>query len=128
MSGTAGLAAARRRRAGGAGVQQPITHEAPQQQPPPKVGLNPIQILQQHAKQIGILTDDINTLKQHASDNASVAPATKDDIEFYKEKYTSLLSEISEMKTNFLKMQTFCMDVNMKLERIQSGKTDSEQN
>lgn len=113
MSGTAALAAARRRRAGG-GTTPPIVSKPTS--PQPKVMLNPVQILQQHDKQIVVLTNELGELKQK--------PVTSEDIEFYKTKYNNLLSEMTEMKTNFVKMQTFCMETNMKVEAMQK-KLDS---
>jgi len=110
MSGTAALAAARRRRAGGANTSpQPMQKPTSPQQ---KVSLNPVQILQQHDKQILVLTNELNEIKKQNS------PVTSEDIEFYKDKYNSLLSEMTEMKTNFVKMQTFCMETNMKVDAM----------
>ena len=109
MSGTAALAAARRRRAGGANAPAPpVTRETPT----PKSVLNPLQILQQHDKQILALTRDLDTIKSQNT------PVTSEDIDFYKNKYSSLLSEMTEMKTNFVKMQTFCMETNMKVDAM----------
>jgi len=110
MSGTAALAAARRRRAGGANTSpQPMSKPTSPQQ---KVSLNPVQILQQHDKQIFVLTNEFNEIKKKN------VPVTNEDIEFYKDKYNTLLSEMTEMKTNFVKMQTFCMETNMKVEAM----------
>ena len=109
MSGTAALAAARRRRAGGGTTPQPISKPT---SPQPKVMLNPVQILQHHDKQIVVLTKEVEELKQVQK------PVTSEDIEFYKQKYNSLLSEMTEMKTNFVKMQTFCMETNMKVDAM----------
>tara|TARA_B110000503_G_C7172593_1_gene425078 strand:+ start:6636 stop:7004 length:369 start_codon:yes stop_codon:yes gene_type:complete len=110
MSGTAALAAARRRRAGGANTSpQPMSKPTSPQQ---KVSLNPVQILQQHDKQIFVLTNEFNEIKKKN------VPVTSEDIEFYKDKYNTLLSEMTEMKTNFVKMQTFCMETNMKVEAM----------
>lgn len=109
MSGTAALAAARRRRAGGGTTPQPISKPT---SPQPKVMLNPVQILQHHDKQIVVLTNEVDELKKVQK------PVTSEDIEFYKQKYNSLLSEMTEMKTNFVKMQTFCMETNMKVEAM----------
>jgi hypothetical protein len=107
MSGTAALAAARRRRAGGSN-----TSPQPMSKPPQKVQLNPVQILQQHDKQIFVLTNELNEIKKQNT------PVTSEDIEFYKNKYNSILSEMTEMKTNFVKMQTFCMETNMKVDAM----------
>jgi len=110
MSGTAALAAARRRRAGGANTSpQPMSKPTSPQQ---KVSLNPVQILQQHDKQIFVLTTEFNEIKKKN------VPVTSEDIEFYKDKYNTLLSEMTEMKTNFVKMHTFCMETNMKVEAM----------
>lgn len=110
MSGTAALAAARRRRAGGANTSpQPMSKPTSPQQ---KVSLNPVQILQQHDKQIFVLTNEFNEIKKKN------VPVTNEDIEFYKDKYNTLLSEMTEMKTNFVKMQTFCMETNMKVDAM----------
>ena len=114
MSGTAALAAARRRRAGGGTTSQPISKSnsnsnSPQEK---KMPLNPLQILQQHDRQILVLTNELNEIKKENH------PVTSEDIEFYKNKYNNLLSEMTEMKTNFVKMQTFCMETNMKIESI----------
>ena len=110
MSGTAALAAARRRRAGGANTSpQPMSKPTSPQQ---KVSLNPVQILQQHYKQILVLTNELNEIKKQNT------PVTSEDIEFYKNKYNSILSEMTEMKTNFVKMQTFCMETNMKVDAM----------
>ena len=122
MSGTAALAAARRRRAGGANTSpQPMSKPTSPQQ---KVSLNPVQILQQHDKQIFVLTNEFNEIKKKN------VPVTNEDIEFYKDKYNTLLSEMTEMKTNFVKMQTFCMETNMKVEamnkRFESNLEDND--
>ena len=110
MSGTAALAAARRRRAGGANTSpQPMSKPTSPQQ---KISLNPVQILQQHDKQIFVLTNEFNEIKKKS------VPVTNEDIEFYKDKYNTLLSEMTEMKTNFVKMQTFCMETNMKVDAM----------
>lgn len=113
MSGAAALAAARRRRAGGASntTSQLNSNKAslPQEK---KAPLNPLQILQQHDKQIFVLTTDLNEIKKQQK------PVTSEDIEFYKTKYNNLLSEMTEMKTNFVKMQTFCMETNMKIDAM----------
>lgn len=111
MSGSAGLAAARRRRAGGGNTNPPIS-SSKQEINQPKVSLNPVQILQIHDKQILVLTNEVEKLKSHHK------PVTSEDIEFYKEKYNNLLLEMTEMKTNFVKMQTFCMETNMKVESM----------
>ena len=113
MSGAAALAAARRRRAGGgasnATYKPPANTSLPQEK---KVSLNPLQILQHHDKQILVLTNDLNEIKKQQK------PVTSEDIEFYKTKYNNLLSEMTEMKTNFVKMQTFCMETNMKIDSM----------
>jgi len=116
MSGTAALAAARRRRAGGVNTPAnvPITSaDIPQ---PPKVSINPLQILQTHDKQLTVLTKNVETLQEKHT--------TSEDVLFYKEKYNNLLSEMTEMKTNFVKMQTFCMETNMKVESMNSRLTE----
>jgi hypothetical protein len=112
MSGAAALAAARRRRAGGGSntTSQPVSKTSlPQEK---KIPLNPLQILQQHDKQILVLTNELNTIKENHK------PVTSEDIEFYKMKYNNLLSEMTEMKTNFVKLQTYCMETNMKIDSI----------
>lgn len=119
MSGSAGLAAARRRRAGGGNTNPPVS--LPPKQEPPKASLHPVQILQNHDKQILLLTNEVDKLKSQQK-----PPVTSEDIEFYKEKYNTLLSEMTEMKTNFVKMQTFCMETNLKLEAKLNSNSESE--
>lgn len=121
MSGSAGLAAARRRRAGGGNTNPPVSNSPNPKQEPPKASLHPVQILQHHDKQILVLTNEVDKLKSQQK-----SPITSDDIEFYKEKYNTLLSEMTEMKTNFVKMQTFCMETNLKLEAKLNSNTDNE--
>lgn len=121
MSGSAGLAAARRRRAGGGNTNPPVSLPPPKQEPP-KASLHPVQILQNHDKQLLALTNEVYKLKSQQK-----PPVTSEDIEFYKEKYNTLLSEMTEMKTNFVKMQTFCMETNLKLEaKLNSNIEESE--
>ena len=112
MSGAAALAAARRRRAGASNTtSQPSSNKTsvPQEK---KIPLNPLQILQQHDKQIFVLTTELSEIKKQHK------PVTSEDIEFYKMKYNNLLSEMTEMKTNFVKLQTYCMETNMKIDTM----------
>ena len=112
MSGAAALAAARRRRAGASNTTSQLNSNKESLPQEKKTPLNPLQILQQHDKQILVLTTDLNEIKKQQK------PVTSEDIEFYKTKYNNLLSEMTEMKTNFVKMQTFCMETNMKIEAM----------
>lgn len=114
MSGSAGLAAARRRRAGGGNTNPPISVSRPEMTQP-KLTLNPGQILKLHDKQILVLTNEVEKLKSQQK------PVDSEDIEFYKQKYNVLLSEMTEMKTNFVKMQTFCMETNSKVEAMNTN-------
>jgi hypothetical protein len=118
MSGTAALAAARRRRAGGVNTNAnvPITRADIPQPQTQKVSINPLQILQTHDKQLTVLTKNVETLQEKHT--------TSEDVLFYKEKYNNLLSEMTEMKTNFVKMQTFCMETNMKVESMNTRLTE----
>lgn len=113
MSGTAALASARRRRAGGTqpSERMPTTPETP------KVMLSPIDILKHHDKQLTLLKKEVDELKTQPPP----ATATSSDIDFYKQKYSSLLSEMTEMKTTFVKMQTFCMEINMKVDKMKQS-------
>lgn len=109
MSGTAALAAARRRRAGGGATVNTYAPESSEIKPP-KVIINPLEILKKHENQIISINHYINSTKN--------TPVTNNDIQFYKDKYTNLLSEMTEMKTNFVKVQTFCMETNNKLDEM----------
>jgi hypothetical protein len=121
MSGTAALASARRRRAGG--TPQPA-ERLPSTPESPKVLLTPIDILKHHDKQLTILKKELDELKNQTQ---PVVSATSSDIDFYKQKYSSLLSEMTEMKTTFVKMQTFCMEINMKVDKMKQS-LDKENN
>jgi len=112
MSGTAALAAARRRRAGGAAPSAPSTVQGVPKQDTPKIVLNPTDVLKHHDRQINVLTKDIADMK------AQTSPVTSDDIDFYKQKYTSLLGEITEIRTSMVKTQTFYMELNMKVDKL----------
>lgn len=114
MSGTAALASARRRRAGG--TPQPA-ERMPSTPETPKVMLSPIDILKHHDKQLTLLKKEVDELKAQPQP----ASATSSDIDFYKQKYSSLLSEMTEMKTTFVKMQTFCMEINMKVDKMKQS-------
>ena len=116
MSGTAALAAARRRRAGGVNTPANVPIKSSDIPQSPKVSINPLQILQTHDKQLTILTKNVETLQEKNT--------TSEDVLFYKEKYNNLLSEMTEMKTNFVKMQTFCMETNMKVESMNTRLTE----
>jgi len=117
MSGTTALAAARRRRAGGGNTSVNTSVNTSIPKPDiPKASINPLQILQTHDKQLTLLSKNIETLQEKHT--------TSEDVQFYKEKYNGLLSEMTEMKTNFVKMQTFCMETNMKVESMNSRVTE----
>lgn len=116
MSGNTALAAARRRRAGGGNTSVNTSIPKPDIPQPPKASINPLQILQTHDKQLTVLSKNVETLQEKHT--------TSEDVQFYKEKYNSLLSEMTEMKTNFVKMQTFCMETNMKVESMNSKLTE----
>lgn len=116
MSGTAALASARRRRAGGTPQPMerlPTTPEATNS----KILLSPIDILKHHDKQLTLLKKEVAELKSQPPP----VSATSSDIDFYKQKYSSLLSEMTEMKTTFVKMQTFCMEINMKVDKMKQS-------
>jgi hypothetical protein len=125
MSGSAGLASARRRRAGPSTTNIPKPENVVVEQKndaPNMTPTNPLAVLLKHNELIKLLTQEVAQLKQQvASFNVKPDPTNKDNVEYFKQQYNSLLEEMKETKKTLLKIQTFSMETNievMKLKRI----------
>ena len=122
MSGAAALAAARRRRAGG-GVPiqntntQPTINNTPK---PSNSSKNPLSVLVEHDKQIGLLTKEINEIKDKTPKETS-----EKDLEFYKEKYEILLSQMTELRTTIVKLQSFCMQNTTDIQSLKNSLSEN---
>lgn len=104
MSGAASLAAARRRRAGGStqNIVQPSPTNTQKQSAPSNK--NPLTVIMEHDKQIGLLTKEMELIKENQPKETSVK-----DLDFYKDKYETLLSQMTELKTTLVKLQSYSM-------------------
>jgi len=63
---------------------------------------------------------DVQAIKEEKA-----TPVTSDDIDFYKQKYTSLLGEITEIRTTMVKLQTFYMELNTKVDKLNNPEVKS---
>ncbi|ADX05832.1 hypothetical protein 162322316 [Organic Lake phycodnavirus 1] len=123
MSGTAALAAARRRRTNPQNVVSSPIRQNEQPKPddaPTKILLSPNDVLKQHETKINVLLKDVQAIKEEKA-----TPVTSDDIDFYKQKYTSLLGEITEIRTTMVKLQTFYMELNTKVDKLNNPEVKS---
>lgn len=126
MSGSAGLASARRRRAGPSATvptKENIVVEKKVETSTSMAPTNPLAVLLKHNELIKVLTQEVAKLKEEvASLKVKPDPANKDNVEYFKQQYSSLLEEMKETKKTLLKIQTFSMETNievMKLKRPQ---------
>lgn len=122
MSGAAALAAARRRRAGG-GVPIQNTNPPPTPNNTPKPSnssKNPLSVLVEHDKQIGLLSKEISEMKENTPKETS-----EKDLEFYKEKYETLLSQMTELRTTIVKLQSFCMQNTTEIQSLKNSLSEN---
>jgi hypothetical protein len=125
MSGSAGLAAAKRRRAG----PSMTTNELPRKPsnlptPPPasvpqnlQQNTHPLALLIQHDQRISNLQEEINQLK--SNNRQVITNVDEQSIQFYKTKYDSLSQEMEEVKKLLIKIQTFSLESNLKLIKME---------
>ena len=120
MSGSAGLASARRRRAGP--VPNVSTKEntvVEQKVESPMGPTNPLAVLLKHNELIKVLTQEVSQLKEQvAALKVTPDPANKDNVEYFKQQYSSLLEEMKETKKTLLKIQTFSMETNIEVMKL----------
>jgi len=124
MSGSAGLASARRRRAGPSATvptkENIVVEKKVETSMPPT---NPLAVLLKHNELIKLLNQEVAKLKEEvASLKVKPDPTNKENVEYFKQQYSSLLEEMKETKKTLLKIQTFSMETNievMKLKRPQ---------
>lgn len=124
MSGSAGLASARRRRAGPSATVPTKENIVVEKKVETSMApTNPLAVLLKHNELIKVLTQEVAKLKEEvASLKVKPDPANKDNVEYFKQQYSSLLEEMKETKKTLLKIQTFSMETNievMKLKRPQ---------
>jgi hypothetical protein len=126
MSGTAALAAARRRRA------QPTGDELPKNRqntnagsntnsntpPPAPTPVSPIQVLIKHDNKLNELSEDITQLKGLIKQKD---PNNPNEIEYFKNQYSQLIHEVSELKKLIMKVQGFSMENNMEIIQLKKA-------
>jgi hypothetical protein len=121
MSGSAGLASARRRRAGPtANVPTKENVIIEQKMDSPSMSpTNPLAVLLKHNELIKVLTQEVAQLKvQVESLKVKPDPSNKENIEYFKQQYSSLLEEMKETKRTLLKIQTFSMETNIEVMKL----------
>jgi hypothetical protein len=128
MSGSAGLASARRRRAGPAAnvpTKENIVVEK-KVDSPTMAPTNPLAVLLKHNELIKVLTQEVAKLKEEvASLKVKPDPANKDNVEYFKQQYSSLLEEMKETKKTLLKIQTFSMETNIEVMKLKRPQPDT---
>ena len=128
MSGSAGLASARRRRAGPTPTVPTNTKEnivVEQKVESPMAPTNPLAVLLKHNELIKVLTQEVAKLKEEvASLKVKPDPANKDNVEYFKQQYSSLLEEMKETKKTLLKIQTFSMETNIEVMKLKRPQVD----
>jgi hypothetical protein len=131
MSGSAGLASARRRRAGPTPTvnvpnRENVIIEQKVDSPPSMAPTNPLAVLLKHNELIKVLTQEVAKLKEEvASLKVKPDPANKENIEYFKQQYSSLLEEMKETKKTLLKIQTFSMETNIEVMKLKRTPPDS---
>ena len=133
MSGSAGLASARRRRAGPSvnisTKQENTVIEQKVDSPPNMSPTNPLAVLLKHNELIKVLTQEVAKLKEEvASLKVKPDPTNKENIEYFKQQYSSLLEEMKETKKTLLKIQTFSMETNIEVMKLKRNPVEVEDN
>lgn len=142
MSGAAALAAARRRRAGANAPMTPATLKRPEtldnnvnneivNTPVVNQKINPTMMLLNHNKVIENLQmvvsninetidndimnkNDVKQLVHSVVENAITnLKVSENNIEFFKNKYNRMESQLNELKKHIIKVQTFAMETNL---------------
>jgi hypothetical protein len=115
MSGSAGIAAAKRRRAGPSNTinevpkrPSPPSAPVPVVQAPP-VNTHPLLLLSQHEQQILKIQEQLAEYRNHSKG------MDEKSIDYFRQQYENMSSEIQEMKKLLIKIQTFSMEVNLEL-------------
>lgn len=129
MSGSAGLASARRRRAGPS-VTVPTKENVVVEQrvdSPPNMGpTNPLAVLLKHNELIKVLTQEVAKLKEEVANlKVKPDPTNKENVEYFKQQYSSLLEEMKETKKTLLKIQTFSMETNIEVMKLKRTPVDT---
>jgi hypothetical protein len=128
MSGSAGLASARRRRAGPTPTVPTNTKEnivVEQKVESPMAPTNPLAVLLKHNELIKVLTQEVAKLKEEvASLKVKPDPTNKENVEYFKQQYSSLLEEMKETKKTLLKIQTFSMETNIEVMKLKRPQVD----
>ena len=128
MSGSAGLASARRRRAGPSANVPKQENVVVEQKPesPAMTPTNPLAVLLKHNELIKVLTQEIAQLKQQVTSlSAKPDPTNKENVEYFKQQYNSLLEEMKETKKTLLKIQTFSMETNIEVMKLKRNPVES---
>jgi hypothetical protein len=128
MSGSAGLASARRRRAGPTPTvptKENIVVEQKVESQTNMAPTNPLAVLLKHNELIKVLTQEVAKLKEEvASLKVKPDPANKENVEYFKQQYSSLLEEMKETKKTLLKIQTFSMETNIEVMKLKRPQVD----
>ncbi len=137
MSSKAALSAARRRRAQ---PTTPIPNEnkkkspvatlpqPPQQKSTNKPGLNPMQVLSQHDQRLFNLENGFNEMAENIGalnqyiDNEN----EEETVAFFKARYESVETELSELKQLLIKIQSFAMETNLDLMKFKKTLNNTE--
>lgn len=119
MSGSMALAAARRRRVNGNDAPPPPVPTSRRvnekvQSNDNKVMVSPLTIMKQHHNEILNIKEEIKTIK----DNSETFN--------YKEGYTTLLKDITEMKKTMVKLQSFILDTDNEIKKLKENKLNRE--
>ena len=137
MSSKAALSAARRRRAQPTGPVSNNTNDKKTQdnsnqrtppKPPVQSGLNPMHVLSQHDKRIfnlesgfNEMAENINALNQYV-DNEN----EEETVAYFKARYESVETELSELKQLLIKIQSFAMETNLDLMKFKKTLNNTE--
>jgi hypothetical protein len=126
MSGSAGLASARRRRAGPSATvptkENIVVEKKVESSMAPT---NPLAVLLKHNELIKVLTQEVAKLKEEVTNlKVKPDPANKDNVEYFKQQYSSLLEEMKETKKTLLKIQTFSMETNIEVMKLKRPQVD----
>jgi hypothetical protein len=128
MSGSAGLASARRRRAGPTPTVPTNTKEnivVEQKVESPMAPTNPLAVLLKHNELIKVLTQEVAKLKEEVANlKVKPDPTNKENVEYFKQQYSSLLEEMKETKKTLLKIQTFSMETNIEVMKLKRPQVD----
>jgi hypothetical protein len=86
---------------------------------------NPLAVLLKHNELIKVLTQEVAKLKEEvASLKVKPDPTNKENVEYFKQQYSSLLEEMKETKKTLLKIQTFSMETNIEVMKLKRPQVD----